>query len=173
LLGSLGIPFIVDVPSVDERRQPGEAAAVYVERVARAKAAAVAGVGRIVLAADTTVVVDGHCLGKPVHPNEAKAMLRRLAGAAHEVITGVAVATAQEMVSTVESTLVRFLPMTEGEISDYVATGEPMDKAGAYGLQGKGAVFVESVQGSPSNVVGLPLHATARLLRRAGVDLFP
>jgi septum formation protein len=172
LLASLGIPFIIDVPSVDERRQPGEAPAVFVERVARAKAAAVAGVGRIVLAADTTVVVQGHLLGKPAHPDEAKAMLRRLAGVTHQVLTGVVVASVEEVIATVESTLVRFVPMTEDEISDYVSTGEPMDKAGAYALQGKGAVFVESVQGSPSNVVGLPLHATARLLRRVGVELF-
>jgi septum formation protein len=172
LLASLGIPFVIEVPVVDEQRQPDEAPALFVERLARAKAAAVAGVDRIALAADTTVVVEGHCFGKPAHPDEAKAMLRRLAGVTHEVLTGVAVARADEVISTVESSLVRFLPMTEEEICDYVATGEPMDKAGAYALQGKGAVFVESVQGSPSNVVGLPLHTTARLLRRVGVDLF-
>ena len=174
LLESLGLSFDVVVPDVDEIRRPDEEPYDYVERVARAKVEAIAAPGVVVIGADTTVVIDGRILGKPAHPDEAEAMLRKLSGNTHEVLTGVAVARLNpslETVSTVESILVRFLLMTDEEISDYVATGEPMDKAGAYALGGVGAVFVEWVHGSPSGVIGLPLHATARLMRALGLDL--
>jgi septum formation protein len=174
LLAGLGLSFSVEVPELDEHRHPGEEPDAFVERIARAKASVVAGPHRLVVAADTTVVIDGQILGKPAHPEEARSMLRRLSGKTHEVLTGVAVARwgeAMELQSAVETTLVRFLALTEEEIDDYVATGEPMDKAGAYALQGLAAIYVESVTGSPSNVVGLPLHTLARLCRGAGVDL--
>jgi septum formation protein len=174
LLESLGLVFTVTTPSVDELRHPDEEPYDYVERVARSKAAAVVTSGAVVVGADTTVVLDGRVLGKPAHPDEARSMLRRMSATTHEVLTGVAVVTITnelEMVSAVESTLVRFLDLTDSEIDDYVATGEPMDKAGAYALSGIGSVFVESVNGSPSNVIGLPLHVVARLFRRLGLDL--
>ncbi len=127
------------------------------------------------MAADTAVVLRGKVLGKPAHPAEARAMLEHLSGAAHAVHTGVAVAGdvegTMEIHKEVCVSVVRMLPLTGEEIAAYVAGGEPMDKAGAYALQGKGAIFVESVEGSPSNVVGLPLHVVARLLRGFGVDL--
>jgi septum formation protein len=174
LLDSLGLKFEVVAPHVDEHRNPQEEPFDYVARVARAKAEAAIEAGAVVLAADTTVVIDGQVLGKPGHPEEAKSMLRRLSGTNHEVLTGVAVARSTDIVqivTAVESTLVKFLPLTDDEITDYVATGEPMDKAGAYALGGMGAIFVEAVHGSPSSVVGLPLHTTARLFRGMGLDL--
>jgi len=174
LLESLGLRFEVVVPEVDEHRHPNEEPFDYVARIARAKAEAAVTIGTVIVAADTTVVIDGHVLGKPGHPDEAKTMLRRLGGTTHEVLTGVAVARMTDIVqvvTAVESTLVKFLPMTDEEIVDYVATGEPMDKAGGYALTGLGAIFVEAVHGSPSGVIGLPLHTTARLLRGLGLDL--
>ena len=125
----------------------------------------------MIVAADTTVVSEGRLMGKPAHPDEARNMLARLSGNMHEVLTGVAVRLDERLISAVESTLVRFLPLTEDEIADYIASGEPMDKAGAYALGGVGALFVDRVEGSPSSVVGLPLHTTARLCRAVGVEL--
>ena len=171
LLRSLGLSFVVESPDVDESRHPDEEPAPYVERVARMKAAESAGPGRVVIAADTTVVFDGHVLGKPAHPAEARAMLGRISGETHAVFTGVAVAADGQVNSQVDRSLVTLLPLTELEIAGYVATGEPMDKAGAYALQGLGGVFVESVEGSPSNVIGLPLHVAAQLLRLHGIDV--
>jgi septum formation protein len=175
LLATLGVPFDSVDPMVDELRLPDEEPYDYVERIARAKASSAAGLGKLVLGADTTVVLEGQVLGKPRHPEEAKAMLRRLSGKAHEVLTAVALSQTTDRVevrSEVVSALVRFLPLTEEEIADYVDSGEPMDKAGAYALNGRAAIYVESVQGSPSGVMGLPLHVVARLLRSAGLDLF-
>jgi septum formation protein len=171
LLASLDLQFEAVAPEVDELRLPGEEAYDYVERIARRKAGAVGDDGDLIVGADTTVVSDGRVMSKPLHPDEARQMLMRLSGVSHEVLTGVAVRLGQETVSAVESTLVRFLPLTEEEIDDYIKSGEPMDKAGAYALGGLGAVFVDRVEGSPSNVVGLPLHTTARLCRALGVEL--
>lgn len=174
LLESLGLAFEVVIPQIDELRFPDEEPYDYVERVARAKATAVATAGTVVIAADTTVVLDGHVLGKPVHPDEAKSMLRRISGTTNEVLTAVALARMSdtlEVSSEVSSTLVKFLIMTEEEIADYVNGGEPMDKAGAYALNGEAAIFIESVHGSPTGVIGLPLHVVARMFRRAGLDL--
>ena len=174
LLESLGLRFAVVVPDIDEHRHPNEEPFDYVARIARAKAESAVVAGAVVVAADTVVVIDGQVLGKPGHPEEAKAMLRRLSGVTHEVLTGVAVARLTDIVqvlTAVESILVKFLPMTDDEIADYVASGEPMDKAGAYALGGLGAIYVEAVHGSPSGVIGLPVHTTARLLRSLGVDL--
>lgn len=171
LLDSIGLVHDVVAVEVDERPYPDEEPELYVERVARAKALAVEAGDAVVLAADTAVAVGGHLLGKPTHPAEARSMLRRLSGLTHEVVTAVAIsAPGAEPVSAVERTLVRMLDLTDDEIDAYVATGEPMDKAGAYGLQGLGAIFVEWVDGSPSNVIGLPLHVVARLLRAVGID---
>jgi septum formation protein len=131
----------------------------------------VAGIDVIAVAADTTVVLEGKVLGKPAHPEEARSMLRRLQGSKHEVITGLAVAAKGETHSITDSTEVEMLAMTDHEITSYVASGEPMDKAGAYALQGEGGIFVMRVIGSPSTVVGLPVHQLPRLLGRVGVEL--
>lgn len=177
LLVSIGLDADVVPPHVDESRHPDEEPDAYVLRVAEDKARAVLAPGRVVIAADTAVVHRGRILGKPAHPAEARSMLAALAGDAHAVHTGVAVGSIVDGEETihaaVEISVVRMLPLTDEEISAYVATGEPMDKAGAYGLQGIGAVFVESVQGSPSNVIGLPVHVVARLLRSFDVPVIP
>jgi septum formation protein len=174
LMQTLGLRFATVEPGVDETRLPDEEPFDYVERIARAKAAAAAQPGTIVVAADTTVISEGQVMGKPAHPEEAMAMLRRLSGNTHEVLTGVALGRWSdhfELWSEVSSSLVHFLPMTEEEIADYVNRGEPMDKAGAYALNGEGAIYIDWVQGSPSGVIGLPLHVLARLFRNAGLDL--
>jgi septum formation protein len=167
LLTNLGLDFTVAPIEIDETRRPDESAALYVERLAREKAET-AGTGGLVVAADTAVVHDGHVMGKPAHPEEARSMLRRLQGRAHEVFTGMAVAHDGTTESLVDVTEVRMLSMTDDEIADYVASGEPMDKAGAYALQGKGGLYVESISGSPFTVIGLPVHLLPRLVARVG-----
>jgi septum formation protein len=174
LLESLLLEFDVVPSEVDETRLPGEAPGAYVLRLARAKAEAVAGPGTVALGADTVVVHRGRLLGKPGHPAEARSMLERLSGEAHTVFTGVAVASWDDGLavrSEVERAVVYFHELTEGEITAYVASGEPMDKAGAYALQGLGGVFVRRIEGTPTTVVGLPIDLAARLLRSAGVTV--
>ena len=174
LLHRLRLDFEVLPADIDETRFPDEAPAAYVERVARAKAEAVAGEGLIVVAADTAVVHEGRIMGKPGHPEEARAMLRVLQGDVHEVFTGLAVASwdgGTRTRSTVDMAEVEFLPMTEEEIVRYVESGEPLDKAGSYALQGVGGAFVSKVNGSPFTVIGLPIHLLARLVAASGGDL--
>ncbi len=135
---------------------------------------AVAGEGLIVVAADTTVVHEGRVMGKPGHPEEARSMLRRIQGEVHEVFTGLAVGGwdgQAQIKSVVDIAEVTMLPMTEEEIAWYVGTGEPLDKAGAYALQGLGGMFVSRVVGSPFTVIGLPVHLLARLVAASGSDL--
>jgi septum formation protein len=172
ILSTLGVSFRVEVSHEDESLQPGEDGAAAVERLARAKALAVAGREALpVLAADTEVLCDGHILGKPADERDAIAMLRRLAGRAHEVVTGVCVVSRGVARSGVERSVVRFAPMTEDEVAWYAATGEPLGKAGGYHVDGKGALFIETVEGSPSNVAGLPVRLLLRLVREADLDL--
>ncbi|MGH8941444.1 MAG: Maf family protein [Acidimicrobiia bacterium] len=174
LLERLGLDFDVVAPDVDETRYPDEAPAAYVDRVARSKSAAVAGDGLIVLAADTIVVHEGRIMGKPGHPEEARTMLRRIEGDVHEVFTGLAIGAwdgGARIKSVVDVAQVTMLPMTEEEIAWYVGTGEPLDKAGGYALQGLGGLFVGKVVGSPFTVIGMPIHLIARLLAASGVDL--
>ena len=174
LMERLGLEFEVQPPEVDESRLPDEAPAAYVERVARAKAGAVGAEGLLVVAADTTVVHEGRVMGKPGHPEEARAMLRRLSGDVHEVFTGLAVGAWDhgfEVRAIVDVAEVEMIPMTDEEIAWYVDTGEPLDKAGSYALQGLGGVFVNKVVGSPFTVVGLPIHLLARLVAASGEDL--
>lgn len=171
LLVRLDIEFEVQPPDIDETRRPDEPPGTYVERLAREKAAAVARADAVVFAADTAVVHDGHVMGKPAHPAEARSMLHSLQGDLHEVFTGVAAAGNGEIHSLVDVTKVRMLPMTDEEIADYVDSGEPMDKAGAYALQERGGLYVESIVGSPFTVIGLPLHLLPRLARQVGADL--
>jgi septum formation protein len=172
ILSELGVPHRVVVSNVDESLQPGEDGAAAVERLARAKALAVAGDEPLpVLAADTEVLLDGHILGKPEDERDALAMLRRLAGRAHEVVTGVCLVSGGVARSGVERSVVAFAPMSDAELAWYAATGEPLDKAGGYHVDGKGALFIETVEGSPSNVAGLPVRLLLTLVREAGVDV--
>ncbi|HVG57495.1 MAG TPA: Maf family protein [Hyalangium sp.] len=172
LLSQLGVQFTVAAADLDETPLDKEAADTYVLRLARAKAQAVAArfPGTWVLAADTTVALGTELLGKPGGPAEAREMLTRLSGRTHAVYTGVALAgRAQE--ATVVRTGVTFRTLSASEIDWYVSTGEPLDKAGAYAVQGKGGFLVAAVEGSPTNVIGLPLGETLELLTRAGVPL--
>ena len=174
ILETLGLSFEVVVADVDESRHPGEPADDYVVRVAAAKATKVAAPGSIVVAGDTAVVHEGKVLGKPGHPQEARTMLRALEGSVHEVFTGIAVAGWDDGVvlhTALDVSGVEFLPLTDEEIRDYVETGEPMDKAGSYALQGLGGLFVQRIDGSPFTVIGLPVHLLPRLLAAAGASL--
>jgi septum formation protein len=166
LLTAAGFAFDIAHADIDEALLPGEPADRYVRRLAEGKARAVAVrfPDSVVLGADTTVVVDGHILGKPADAAEAVAMLCRLQGRAHEVLTGVALVTRGEVQVVLEATRVWFGPMTDAAIAVYVATGEPMDKAGAYGIQGWAARYVTRIEGSYSNVVGLPVARVHELL---------
>jgi septum formation protein len=168
----LGVRFTVRAVDLDETPRPGEDPRAYVLRLAREKAAARAEPGELVLAADTTVVLDGEILGKPEDPDDARRMLRSLSGREHQVFTGIALEEpGRGSTSDVEESRVRIAPLTDEEIAWYVGTGEPMDKAGAYAIQGLGSLFVEAVDGNPSNVVGLPVPAVYRLFARLGYDL--
>jgi septum formation protein len=153
--------------NVDESVRPSETPDAYVRRIAEAKVRALAGLveGRVVLAADTTVVIGGEMLGKPLHDQDAKRMLRLLSGRCHEVITGVTVLVGTETMTRVASTSVEFAELTDDEIDWYVATGEPRDKAGAYAIQGYASRFVTRLNGSYSNVVGLPIALVYELLK--------
>lgn len=170
LLASAGYTFDVQTADVDESVQPGEGPEIYVLRVARAKAHAVATgtpqSGSRVLAADTTVVVDGQIFGKPADQADAARMLTALAGRMHDVLTAVVVVSGDHAESEVVRTRVHFLPMTRADVDWYVGTGEPVGKAGAYAIQGRGGRFVDWIEGSWSNVVGLPVATVWQLLRR-------
>lgn len=158
---------------VDETLRPGADAAEEAERLARLKAETAGANEQLpVLAADTMVVKDGVVYGKPVSPADAERMLGELQGEFHEVVTGVCVVNGETTLSQVVRTQVELARMSPEEIRVYVATGEPLDKAGAYHIDGRGAVYVVQVLGSPSNVAGLPVRLVARLLADAGVAVF-
>lgn len=174
MLEQIGVPFQqLAPPAIDESRRPDELARDYVARLAREKAQSGQRTGLVpnapVLGADTTVVLAGECLGKPANTEEAAATLRRLSGTWHQVLSGVCVRVGDDDRLCVVASDVAFIARDEGLIARYLATGEPMDKAGAYGIQGRGAVFVDQLRGSFSNVVGLPLAQTRPLLDWAGV----
>jgi septum formation protein len=172
ILRALGVPFRVRPSAIEEKALPGEEPARTAERLAREKALEVAAFESLpVVAADTIVVCQGRLLGKPASEAEAREMLRLLQGRDHEVLTGVCVAVSGALRSGVDRTQVRFAAMTEGEIDAYVATQEPMDKAGAYHVDGFGALFLSRVDGSPSNVAGLPVRLLRELLRSACLDV--
>ena len=166
LLAAAGIPFEIFAIDIDETPRPAEDPAAYVERLAIAKANAVAAVrpGEVVLGADTTVVLDGQILGKPVDEADAARMLRALSGRTHEVLTGVALVGPRGVHSAVEQTRVWISSMTDEDISRYVASGQPMDKAGAYGIQGLASCFIPRIEGSYTNVVGLPVALVSSIL---------
>lgn len=173
LLRAAGYDFVVAPSEVDEQPLAGEPPRTYVVRVAedKARAAEPTDSGDIVLAADTTVALGDLILGKPADAAEATEMLRRLSGREHVVHTGVAVRRGDGIVSAAATTRVRFLQLSEAEIGWYVASGEADGKAGAYGIQGRAGRFVDWIEGSYSNVVGLPLHLVHGLLTRAGYPL--
>jgi septum formation protein len=174
ILRAVGWPFEASAPDVDESRREGERAEDYVRRLAREKAEAGARprLFGLVLGADTVVVVERELLGKPRDEADARRMLRALSGRWHEVLTGVALVRAESgrALVGVERTRVRFAEMSDEEIDWHVATGEPLDKAGAYAVQGIGAMFIDSIHGSYTNVVGLPLATLFQMLRRAGIE---
>lgn len=169
-LEQLGLRFSVSPADLDESVRPGEAAAPYVERLAREKAQRVSArhPGQRVLAADTTVVLGEQVLGKPEDPEDALRMLRALSGKTHRVLTGVALI-GSGLRSRVVETRVVFREASDAELVWYVQTGEPLDKAGAYALQGIGGFLVRAIEGSHSNVVGLPLAETLELLAQEDV----
>jgi septum formation protein len=178
LLAQLGLELAVKPAHVDESVLPGEDPRTYVRRVSEAKARAIgARRGEYVLAADTTVVRDGAALGKPTDPEDAVQMLRSLSGRAHQVLTGVFVMAgpygrrAPSEAGMLVASEVTFAPLTDAQIAWYVSTGEPLDKAGAYAVQGVAGAFVQSIAGSVSNVVGLPLSETLALLGELGYPL--
>jgi len=172
LLRAAGIPFEVSPIGVDELFHPGETPEAAVARLARSKATAVSALygDAIVLGADTTVVVSGEALGKPADAGDAARMLRLLSGRTHEVLTGVCLCANGRTLMHVERTFVRVARLSEDDIAWYVATGEPGDKAGAYAIQGLGSRFIEGVDGSYSNVVGLPISSVYERLRDLGCD---
>jgi septum formation protein len=166
LLEMLGMTVRVVPPNVPEVRRPVETPVDYVERLAREKALAVS--GRLVLAADTTVVVRDEVLEKPVDTSDALRMLRKLQGRTHQVVTSVALVADEAIHQATDVTNVVFRRMEESFLEAYVATGEPMDKAGAYGIQGYGAALVERIDGDFFSVMGLPIRLVLDLLEQAG-----
>ena len=173
LLERAGIPFETDAPLVDESCSlPAEEAVAELSR-RKALAAAAAHPGRFILASDTLVAQDGVSLGKPLDEADAARMLRALSGRTHHVYTGVTVVSPSGEIRTeTDISAVTFDPLTDREIADYVSTGEPMDKAGAYAVQGRAALFISRLDGCFSGVMGLPLYLVRRLLRDAGYPLF-
>jgi len=164
LLLAAGLHVEVNPPDVDEAAAPGEPPAAMVLRLAIEKAATVE-TGEVVVAADTAVVLDGEALGKPRDVEDAALMLARLSGRAHEVLTGFCVRQGRERLAAVVKTEVSFRPLSQAEIFGYVSSGEPLDKAGAYGIQGLGGALVDRVEGSYTNVVGLPLAEVLAAIR--------
>ena len=178
LLRAIGLEFDVIAADIDESVVGDESPRRYVQRLAASKARAVYdGLGEraasqrcVVLGSDTSVVVDDEILGKPCGPKEGAAMLRRLSGRAHEVMTGISGYDGTRLVADVVITAVHFRSLDDDEIASYVASGEGFDKAGGYGIQGIGSIFVRHLVGSYSGVVGLPLAETEALLRTLGID---
>ena len=174
LLEQIGVPFEARPAEVCEARRPRELPGAYVTRLAREKADKIwndveAGLARPVLAADTAVVIDGRVLGKPRDTEEALQMLADLSGRSHSVLTAVVVRHGPRVSSELSASKVRFRATTEQERLAYCATGEPLDKAGGYAIQGMGAIFIENISGSYSSVMGLPVAVTAQLLQDFGL----
>ncbi len=174
MLERLGVTFTLRPVDIDETPEADEPPTTYVRRLAETKArAGREGEHEIVLAADTIVALGNELLGKPRDTADARRMLRQLSAREHQVLTGIAVwdGSSDCLQVAVETTTVVFAPLSEAEIAWYAASGEPLDKAGAYAIQGLGALFVERLEGNYSNVVGLPLPLTYRLLGEAGISL--
>jgi septum formation protein len=174
LLDLIGVPHLITPADIDETPHASEGADEYVMRLAREKAEAIWALHQDlpVLAADTTVVVDQEILGKPESEADAAAMLGKLSGREHLVHTGVALRTGPSVKVGISTTQVWFAPLTSAQIHAYWASGEPQGKAGAYAIQGLGAVFVSNIAGSYTGVMGLPLFETAQMLRHAGIPVW-
>lgn len=174
LLKQIGLAFTTQPADVDETPEPAETAEAYVERLAREKALALAAghPDALVLGSDTSVVLGGEILGKPLNRTDACVTLARLSGEVHQVMTSVALAHHGQCRSCLVVTDVAFRQLGGDEINAYVDSGEPMDKAGSYGIQGLGGIFVRELRGSYSAVVGLPLQQTAELLAQAGFPVW-
>ncbi|HYE76283.1 MAG TPA: Maf family protein [Blastocatellia bacterium] len=169
LLRAAGIDFDIRVANVNETPLSNELPRDYVLRLAKDKACAVARLSEtvaVVLGADTTVVYQNEILGKPIDSNDARQMLSKLSGDWHEVITGVCLRRAGQVIAEADVTRVKFAPLSQAEIEWYVATQEPNDKAGSYAIQGYGSRFIERIEGNYSNVVGLPVQLVYRMLRQ-------
>jgi septum formation protein len=164
LLRAAGIPFTIRVADIDETQLPGETPSAYVLRLAQEKAQAVAQPGELVLGADTTVVIGETIAGKPEDAADARRMLRLLSGAWHEVLTAVALVKDAQVRADLAVTRVKFAPLSEHEIEWYIATQEPFDKAGAYGIQGYASRFIERIEGNYANVVGLPVQLVYQMM---------
>ncbi|MCD4487096.1 Maf-like protein [Chromobacterium vaccinii] len=178
ILEQLGLHLERIHADIDETVRPGEDAVAYTERLAREKAEAgwrvVSSCGlpeRPLLSADTTVTQDGEIFGKPENADDARRMLRAFSGRSHQAITSVAVRDGGKLLVKTSVTDVFFKPLSDAEIERYIASGEPFDKAGAYGIQGKAGVFIEHIEGSYTGVMGLPVHETALLLAEFGFEL--
>jgi septum formation protein len=165
ILESAGIPFEVRPAHVDETPLENETPEDHVRRLAETKARAVWREGEVVLGADTTVTIDSIVLGKPASDDDAARMLRALSGRRHRVLTGICFFDGKTAETAVEETIVEFLPLSDEEIAAYVATGEPFDKAGAYGIQGAASKFISRIEGCYFNVVGLPISRVYRFMR--------
>ena len=173
LLGLTGLDFIVRVADIDERMDPEKAPFDEVSRVSRLKAEAVARKpDDVVIAADTIVVCEGEVLGKPRNEEDAFRILKLLSGRHHEVMTGMTVLRGDEVITHTEVTKIRFRDLSDGEIRAYIASGEPMDKAGAYGIQGGAALFADQMEGDYYNVMGLPVCRLAMILRSLGLPIW-
>ncbi|MCX4193217.1 Maf family protein [Methylophaga sp. OBS1] len=175
LLSQMAVDFAVIVPDVDESVQPGESAQAYVRRIAINKALAAlpmrdSNTSRPVLAADTAVVVQKTIFGKPVNDDDARRMLKMLSGQAHQVMTAVALASEEKLETAISLSEVRFASMSEAEIDWYIQTGEGRDKAGSYAIQGLAAIFIETIRGSYSGIMGLPVRETGQLLKHWKAD---
>jgi len=172
MLERLGLDFIIRPADIEEIPLPGESPEHFAERAAQDKARALASPdGLPVLASDTVVEIDGEILGKPGDREDARRMLHRLSARSHRVHTGMALASGETIPSLVDTTRVSFAPLDDDLIEWYLQTGEPMDKAGAYGIQGAGGIFVVAIDGAPQTVIGLPVHRLAELFRAAGLNL--
>lgn len=173
ILAGLGLDFSTVSPSIDERREPGEEPEIHVSRLADAKSAAgqalVEAGDVLVLGSDTVVVARGEVLGKPRDADDARRILKMLSGAWHEVHTAVTIRAGTDCERVLVTSRVRMVPLTEEDIEAYWQSGEPRDKAGAYAIQGLGAMFVEKLEGSYSAVMGLPVCETVRLLSKWGL----
>ena len=170
LLSLIGIEHDVRPANIDESYFPGEQPRAHALRLAREKAEAIVAPDAVTIASDTIVILDGELLGKPADTAEAANTLRRLSGRTHTVITAVAVHWRDRLVADAEEVTVTFRELSDDEIAAYIATGEPMDKAGAYGIQGFGATIVERVEGDYFAVMGLPLNRLTRLLESLGLE---
>ena len=174
LLSALGLSFEVRPAKGEEHPEPGLSGGETAKRLSRAKCLEIAAdddENAVVIAADTIVCLDDEILGKPSDEEDAERMLKALSGRDHRVFTGVTVARGGRVLSDYEETAVHFRPLTEREIAAYIKTGEPMDKAGAYGIQGRASLFVRAIEGDYFNVVGLPLCKLGQMLKELGVEL--